>query len=261
MTLTAVASRHAPVIVGGMILVGGVIFLITHFTGGSESSPAPAGNTTNLVSEGALSYFGCGCFWHVQHAMVTGAETPLLGRSGADLTAFTGYAGGSGSDAGRVCYHNWQLAEDYGSLGYAEVVSVDLPEANLNAVAENFFESICVRGVRQDRQDAGAEYRSLVGFPGGIDSVMGRAFKDIGEGYGVNVVAGVGGDADTLGTVYVMDSIEFPFYQAEVYHQFHDDMTAAYGADYNSLRDSLLSDGVLQHTGCPRDSAEALATV
>lgn len=261
MTLTAVASRHAPLILGGMVLMGGVVFLITRLSGGSALTPAPAGNSTNLISDGAVSYFGCGCFWHVQHAMVTGAETPLLGRTGADLTSFTGYAGGSGTDGGHVCYHNWQRSVDYGSLGYAEVVSVDLPESSLDAVAEHFFESICVRGIRQDRQDAGAEYRSLVGFPGGIDSTMGRAFKEIGEGHGVNVVAGVGGDADTMGTVYVMDSVEYPFYQAEVYHQFHDDMTAAYGRGYNNLRDSLLSDGMLQHTGCPQDSAETLAAV
>jgi len=211
----------------------------------------PAGNVTDVE----VSYFGCGCFWHVQHAMITGAERPIIGRSGSNVTAFTGYAGGSGSDQGRVCYHASGIT-DYGALGYAEVASLQVSEAEIEAVAEYFFTSVCINGIRQDTQDRGAEYRSLVGFPGGIGSVMGNTFKTVGESHGVTVAAGSGSDPDTSGTVYVMDSHEFPFHQAEVYHQFHDDMTARYSSDYHGLSSTLLSQGTIQHTGCPSDAVE-----
>jgi hypothetical protein len=49
----------------------------------------------------------------------------------------------------------------------------------------------------------------------------------------------------------VYDSAVFPFHQAEVYHQFHDDMTVRYGAAYNDLRKLALADGRLQETTCP----------
>ena len=38
-------------------------------------------------------YFGCGCFWHVQHELVN-AERYVLQRSDDKLSALAGYAGG-----------------------------------------------------------------------------------------------------------------------------------------------------------------------
>jgi len=213
------------------------------------------GTRTSRKATLDVSYFGCGCFWHVQHAMITGAERAIIGRSSSNVTSFTGYAGGSGSDQGRVCYHAPGII-DYGALGYAEVVSLQVSEAEIEAVAEYFFKSVCINGIRQDRQDPGAEYRSLVGFPGGIGSVMGNTFKHVGERYSVNVAAGSGSDPDTSGTVYVMDSNKFSFHQAEVYHQFHDDMATRYSSDYHGLSSTLLSQGTIRHTGCPNDALE-----
>ena len=51
---------------------------------------------------------------------------------------------------------------------------------------------------------------------------------------GFKVVEGKGNDGDTLGKqiVYVYDSNKFPFYQGEVYHQYHNDFqNPAYGKD------------------------------
>ena len=71
---------------------------------------------------------------------------------------------------------------------------------------------------------------------------------------GFTLVGGRGNEPDTLGkmTVYVMDTKDFPAYQAELYHQFHDDfLSPPYGRAYNGLRDELVSGGVLEGTGCP----------
>ena len=84
-------------------------------------------------------YFGCGCFWHVQHEFVE-AERNLLGRTDSQLTARAGYAGGrAGSDAnGRVCYHNAAQVADYGKLGHAEVVSLQIPASKYNDFAVEY---------------------------------------------------------------------------------------------------------------------------
>lgn len=190
----------------------------------------------------------------MQHDLVTKVERTLLKRPDQALTAFTGYAGGTHtSEDGRVCYHSMSGEADYGKLGHAEVVSLDLPDAIAATVAAVFFDETCVRGVRRDTQDWGAEYRSVVGFPGGINSHAGQEFSKAASARGIRLRAGAGNDGDDRGTVWVMDSSQFPYYQAEVYHQFHDDMTEAYGAAYNALRDSLLSAGRIHRTGCPRD--------
>jgi len=213
-------------------------------------SLGPAANVTNAK----VAYLGCGCFWHVQHEMVH-FEEKSLGRNGVNLTTFTGYAGGKSVGAdGRVCYHNFEGVADYGQMGYAEVVSVALPDATAaTKIAKKFFGEICPGGMRDDPQDIGAEYRPLAGFPGGIDSPEGSAFAAEGLQQGVNVVAGNGNDPDTPGTVYVMDTRKFPFHQAELYHQFHDDMIDTYSGKYHDLIGTLRSSGAIHATGCPSD--------
>lgn len=108
---------------------------------------------------------------------------------------------------------------------------------------------------RVDPMDRGGEYRSLIGLPGRWSSrksycfavsdpqltsgnvpkflfskggTQHTAFPEMqaaAEKAGFRLVAGKGNDPDTLGKqiVYVYDTKEFPFYQAEVYHQFHND--------------------------------------
>ena len=51
--------------------------------------------------------------------------------------------------------------------------------------------------------------------------------------------------------VFVMDTAEFPFFKAEVYHQFHNDMSEDYGRKYNNLRKQYVEDGKMEETGCP----------
>ena len=71
---------------------------------------------------------------------------------------------------------------------------------------------------------------------------------------GFKLAVGRGNDPDTLGQklVYVYDTAAFPFFQAEVYHQFHNDFQSpAYGKAYNDLADELFDEGRIKMTGCP----------
>ena len=96
--------------------------------------------------------------------------------------------------------------------------------------------------------------RSLLGLPGGMNHPLYTAVQEAGEAKGLKLVEGKGNEPDTLGKkiVYVYDTAKFPFYQAEVYHQFHDDFqTPPYGRKYNRLADLLYEDGRMKPTGCP----------
>jgi hypothetical protein len=107
---------------------------------------------------------------------------------------------------------------------------------------------------RVDPQDRGGEYRSLLGLPGGTGHASYPAVEEAAKKYGFQLVAGKGNDPDTLGKqiVYVMDTKKFPFYQGEVYHQYHDDFQSpAYGKAYNKLADLALDEGRIKGTGCP----------
>ena len=62
-------------------------------TAGVASSILPQPSLAASEVELIDVYFGCGCFWHVQHEFVV-AEQKILGRSDDELTARAGYAGG-----------------------------------------------------------------------------------------------------------------------------------------------------------------------
>lgn len=191
-------------------------------------------------------YFGCGCFWHVQHGLAI-TEMSKLCRQRGNITARAGYAGGSrvGED-GLVCYHNLQGTADYGRLGHAEVVLLRIPEASFETFTSEFWR-LCPDGRRGDPQDTGGEYRSVVGLPGGMGSpLLARLQKGAGSAH---LVPGTGDEGDTLwkGEVLVYDLEKFPAHVAEKYHQFHDDMMDSYGARYNSLS------RFAQPTACPGD--------
>lgn len=70
--------------------------------------------------------------------------------------------------------------------------------------------------------DRGGEYRSLLGLPGGMKNEFYREVQAAASAKGMKLEAGKGNDPDTLGKklVYVYDTAKFPFYQAEIYHQF-----------------------------------------
>ena len=73
----------------------------------------------------------------------------------------------------------------------------------------------------------------------------------------MKLVEGKGSEGDTLGAreILVMDSDKFPFYRAELYHQYHNDFQGpAYGTAYNRLQGVLAKEGRLGTTGCPEES-------
>ena len=98
------------------------------------------------------------------------------------------------------------------------------------------------------------EYRSLIGLPGGDTNPMYPEVEKAAIAKGMTLENGKGNDPDTLGRklVYVYDTKSFPFYQGEVYHQFHNDFQSpAYGKEYNDLINVALDNGRVEVTGCP----------
>eukprot|EP00557_Chaetoceros_sp_GSL56_P009408 CAMPEP_0176490282 /NCGR_PEP_ID=MMETSP0200_2-20121128/7784_1 /TAXON_ID=947934 /ORGANISM="Chaetoceros sp., Strain GSL56" /LENGTH=279 /DNA_ID=CAMNT_0017887571 /DNA_START=116 /DNA_END=955 /DNA_ORIENTATION=- len=199
-------------------------------------------------------YFGVGCFWHIQHEFVE-AERKLLSRGDKELTSRTGYAGGTATDKeGRVCYHNLQGVADYGKLGHGEVVGMRIPKDKIGAFAKEYFDLFTEKGERVDPLDRGGEYRSLLGLPGGINNDYYKEVEAAAVAKCMKLELGKGNDPDTIGTkkVYVYDTTKFPFYQAEIYHQFHNDFQSPpYGKKYNSLANQAFEEGRLSITGCP----------
>jgi len=220
-------------------------------SGNFNISPAVADNDVSTTL-----YFGVGCFWHIQHEFVEIGEMKILGRGPHELTSATGYAGGKTTDKdGRVCYHNIQSIADYGKLGHGEVVGMTIPQSKIGTFSELYFSLYNPKTKdRVDPGDRGAEYRSLIGLPGGIQHTNYPAVENAAEKAGYKLVEGKGNDGDTLGKqiVYVYDSIKFPFYQGEIYHQYHNDFQSPnYGKAYNDLANMALEDGRIKVTGCP----------
>jgi peptide methionine sulfoxide reductase MsrA len=201
-------------------------------------------------------YFGAGCFWHMQHEFIQ-AERDLLGRDlDTQLSATAGYAGGTKTDGqGRVCYHNFQNVADYGRLGHGEVVGLTLPSDKIAEFGKVYFSLLDPKTKdRVDPMDRGAEYRSLLGLPGGTSHPAYPGIQEAAQAAGVTLKRGQGNDGDTLGKklVWVYDTQTFPFYQAEVYHQYHNDFQSApYGKAYNQMGSQAFEDGRLKLTGCP----------
>ncbi|CAM9295381.1 unnamed protein product [Ectocarpus sp. 12 AP-2014] len=207
------------------------------------------------------TYWGNGCFWHVQHEMIK-AEQAILGRSTDELTSYAGYGGAKKNFQGdKLCYHNLRGIGDYGKAGAAEVVSVTIPSSKLPEFSKAYFDMFVkydngagrIFMDRRDPQDRGGEYRSLLGVPGGLSGPMADPIKQEAVARGLALREGNGGDPDTLmrNTVFVMDTATFPFFKGEIYHQFHNDMSEDYGRKYNNLRKQYAEEGTMQETGCP----------
>jgi peptide methionine sulfoxide reductase MsrA len=201
-------------------------------------------------------YFGAGCFWHVQHEFVQ-EEVAALKRDGATISAVSGYAGGKQlGKGGRVCYHNPQQVSDYGSLGHAEAVQLEIPASALPRFADKYFSLFGSKGIRHDPMDAGGEYRSVLGLPGGMDSPYFPVLEAAAKKSPMTLTPGRGDEGDTIRdkAVLVYDSNAFPFYAGERYHQFHNDfMGSAYGREYNELQTQQIKSGKLTETGCPEE--------
>mmetsp|Transcript_39969 Transcript_39969/g.80060 ORF Transcript_39969/g.80060 Transcript_39969/m.80060 type:complete len:264 (-) Transcript_39969:214-1005(-) len=201
-------------------------------------------------------YFGCGCFWHVQHEFVE-AERRILGRKEGELTALAGYAGGNaGAKNGKVCYHNALQVSDYGSLGHAEVVRLRIPPSSIPEFAAEYAKLFDDKGNRPDQSgDRGPEYRNVVGLPGGTKSPLAQAVvkASISNGDKLDFANGKGDDPDARAVAFIMDTKVHPFFQAEPYHQFHDGFNwdENYPNSYNNLAQSLLKQGRVVDSGCP----------
>lgn len=204
-------------------------------------------------------YFGCGCFWHVQHEFVE-AEKKFLGRKDVQLSARAGYAGGNaGMKDGKVCYHNGARISDYGALGHAEVVKLNIPTSAFPTFVAEYCNLFSKEGFRPDQAgDRGPEYRNLVGIPGGLKSPLAKQLVDasVANGDKLDFAKGKGDDPDARATVFVMDTAEHPFYVGEQYHQFHDGFAFGenYPNSYNDLASTLAKAGVLGESKCPNGS-------
>lgn len=226
------------------------------------------GSSNAMAADGGLPsrdiYFGVGCYWHVMHEFVQ-AEQNVLGRSEKQVTSAAGYGGSTkvaknpnrpDDKNGVVCYHNLMGVGDYGSLGYGEVVGMELPKTDevMRSFAKEYF-SLFRNGDRPDLGDRGLEYRSLVGLPGGVTSPLYKPLEEEATKAGLKLMAGQGGDKDTSGKkmVWIYDSEQFPFKQGEIYHQFHDGFMPGeqYPQSYNSLAKEAFKDGRVVATGCP----------
>lgn len=203
-------------------------------------------------------YFGNGCFFAHQNLFIEGFERKVLNRTDANLSAIAGYAGSPKTGPrGAACYHNPSNFSDYGRLGHAEAVEVEVPFKSLDAAFAVYFDSFVQvdKGLwsRFDFYDQGAEYRSLLGVPGGIknDAVMEAVRRS--NVHNLTLLPGQGSDPDTFftNTVFVMDSLQYPFIQAELCLQFHDDSQAKYGDSYHALRKGFERSGRVVSTVCP----------
>jgi len=203
-----------------------------------------------------------GCFWGRQHDIIVDFEMRTLNRTAAEITTVGGYAGGT-SKSYRSCYYNDNQIDVYSEQGHAEAVSVQLPAANFIQHASKLFELYFSRFfveldegifVREDIYDQGPGYRAFVAFRGGISNLdLYRALQRASTTRNVTFVAGQGNDPDTFlkGLVYVLDSDIFPFHQAELCLQLHDNQTGTYSADYHALKRSMLEAGTIHETNCP----------
>jgi peptide methionine sulfoxide reductase MsrA len=216
--------------------------------------------TATAEEEGLVDvYFGCGCFWHVQHEMVE-AEKKILGRTDDQLTARAGYAGGKAgaSSDGKVCYHNAANIADYGKLGHAEVVGLRIPPSKFKDFCVEYFQLFDKDGNRPDQGgDRGTEYRSLVGFPGGSKSEFAKILVDasIASGDKLDFAVGKGDDKDVRKVSFLMDTADYPFFVGEQYHQFHDGFNLGenYPGSYNNLADKFAKSGE-SFGNCPNGS-------
>lgn len=209
-------------------------------------------------SDSVFLYFGQGCYWHIQHEFIKG-EKSILGRDVTSYTALVGYAGGTGPNSdGHACY---PFRSNDGPLGHAEVVGLEIPKAKVKDFAVLYY-SLFVGMNRIDIQDVGRDYRAVIGIPGGMQSEYLQFMRDAQGPQKFVLKEGTGGDGDTLGQawVWIYDSLKFPFYQGEVYMQFHDDMVDKYPQCYNDMRETLFAQCRVRPTPCSGDSLWRLGT-
>lgn len=231
---------------------------------GAVWSCAAVGEVASVAGD---YYFGNGCMWRVQHLITTRFEqVPPQNRSGTSLTATAGYAGGV-SPPVPTCYHNTENVSVYGNYGCAEAVRVRInTDAELVAVARAYFGDFMSIGplgphgeeiwTRVDYGDVGAEYRALIGVPGGMGNTAALDIltrSDVNTHTSLKLRPGKGNDPDTLvnNTVWMVDADTLPFRPAELCMQYHNDQSQVYPPEYHAVRDARAAAGTLNDTSCP----------
>eukprot|EP00241_Pyramimonas_parkeae_P012784 CAMPEP_0114232050 /NCGR_PEP_ID=MMETSP0058-20121206/4391_1 /TAXON_ID=36894 /ORGANISM="Pyramimonas parkeae, CCMP726" /LENGTH=263 /DNA_ID=CAMNT_0001343481 /DNA_START=110 /DNA_END=901 /DNA_ORIENTATION=+ len=230
-----------------------------------------AATLSSTAGERVSIYFGSGCFWGRQKDFAD-VEKQVLGRSSAEVTSLVGYAGGHPEAVKRrACYYHAPHDLIYENQGHAEVTQVDLMgetvedlERQMASFSEKFFTQFVrtARGMqRTDPQDRGPGYRTLVGIPGGMspsasEGDMFKVFASKNVNH-MDLVEGEGSEDDVVNTVFVMDSNKFPFYPAEMFHQFHDGLGHRFPEDYTQeLRATQVRLGRVKPTGCPEHGVD-----
>ncbi|CAK0834366.1 unnamed protein product [Prorocentrum cordatum] len=228
------ASAGGAVLLGGGLL--GALWCLLSPPPFSARIDGPPEHRLN--DPGRSIYLGNGCFWHTQYDVVMVEQGSAFGnRTDGEVTALVGYAGGLyESQSGSVCYHGLPHT-DYGRLGHAEAVSVTIDAASgadasaqISALAEAYFEhgfqTVDGRRQRLDPQDMGAEYRNVIGLPGGMDNIEWWPLFQAANIYSMPLIRANGGstgdDTEDEYVVYVYDSLVYPFFRGEAYHQFHE---------------------------------------
>ena len=73
------------------------------------------------------------------------------------------------------------------------------------------------------------------------------------EGSGNVYVRGAPSEPDEINVVWVVDSNKLPFYRAEAYHQFHNGLGKAFGAEYTrDLKAQVRKTVLRMHAACVR---------
>lgn len=109
--------------------------------------------------------------------------------------------------------------------------------------------------LRPDPMDRGAEYRNVIGIPGGTASPL-YSTVTAANTHGMRLAAGSGHNDDVIGTVWIADSNTHPFFRGEQYHQFHSNFFGgAYPVSYKqTLWQLQITLGKIPLTGCPQGS-------
>jgi len=221
----------------------------------------PAIRPTTTPSTPISVYFGAGCYWHTQYDMYLVESAAPFSRSGADITAHVGYAGGfAEGPGGLVCYHGGPRGTLYSDMGHGEATEVmldsDQATAQFEKLVEKYFEEFRKVGStwsRLDPQDWGLAYRCLVGIPGGVNGDLYPILQRLNVG--LNLVEGRGqGDTLDENTIYVYDTATYPFYRGEQYHQFHSNSVLRRTVPSSYLVDvktAQVAHGKIDPTGCP----------
>jgi len=209
-------------------------------------------------------YVANGCYWEIQYDMVVFFEQLGLQRTDEELTAVAGYAGGNIPNPDNVyCYNNYNDTDSYYKFGMAEAVGFKVnSERELTTALDVYFRETFQNYTngdgywqRKDIYDQGPENRAIIGMPGGY-GVWGDVLSSVNEAiHNMTLIPGSGNDPDTFqsNSVYVYDSNDLLFHQAEICMQFHDNVTTTYPPEYHALKDVLVANRRLQKTGCPKN--------